>query len=137
LSHNGGKASAGLIAAHEQFAPVATTAALGVKEVPVYRPPVLGQSVDLELRGMYGFSDIVLRIIATYDLDLSDRPGALLEVDRRLGQTAGPARARVDDAKQDKRINGLLRQASLPSAVHTPAFTKFLKDTGRIPDYWK
>lgn len=136
LSHNGGRATAELLTAHQNFLPLATNAGLGVKEVPVYAVPVLDQNVGLELRGIYGFSDVVLRTIATYDLDLADRPGALCEINRRLGRIGGAARARVDEGKQAKRIDGLLRQAFLPSAVQTPAFRQFLKATDRVPDYW-
>lgn len=136
LSHNGGKASQALLDAHQRFVPVATTSDLGVREVPIYTPPVLNQTVELDLRGIYGFSDIVLRIIATYDVDLSDRPGALLEVGRRLGRIEGSARARVDPEKQKKRIEGLLRQSFLPSAIQTPQFKQYLRDTDKIPNYW-
>ncbi len=136
LSHNGGKATQALLDAHQRFVPVATTVDLGVREVPIYSTPVLNQQIILDLYGIYGFSDIILRIIATYDIDLSDRPGALIEIERRLGRIEGAARAHVDPDKQKKRIEGMLRQSFIPSAIQTNQFKKYLRDTDRIPPHW-
>jgi hypothetical protein len=98
--------------------------------------PTVNSRIDLDLRGVYGFSYIVLRIIATYDAILSDRRGALKEVERRLGRVAGPARAHAGQQTQTRRIDDLLRQAFLPRAVHSQSFITDLKGTNRIPAYW-
>ena len=64
LTHNGGRATPELMGAYGDFAPVATPSALGVKEAPAHEVPILGQPIKLVLRGVYGFSDVVLRMIA-------------------------------------------------------------------------
>lgn len=136
LTHNGGRATADLVNAYNEFSPVATESTLSLKEVPEHAVPVEGQRVALSLRGMYAFSDVILRLIATHDANLSDRQGAFLEVDGRLGKINGAARSRVDAEKQTKRIDGLLRSAGLPAAVHTTRFKDYLRNTDRIPSYW-
>jgi hypothetical protein len=136
LSHNGGRATPELVAAYGQFLPVASAAALGVREVPAHTPPILGDPIGLDLRGVYGFSDVVLRIIATYDADLSDRAWALSDLASRIGRIEGRARSRVPPDKVTRRIAGLLRGAGLPNADHTPRFLQYLRDTDKIPPYW-
>lgn len=69
--HRGGIADQRVIDAYTQFAPFATTAALGVPEVPEHTPPVVGAPVRISLRGVVGFSGLVLKIIATLDGELS------------------------------------------------------------------
>lgn len=136
LTHNGGRATADLVEAYDQFRAIATETDLSVKEVPQHSEPIEGCRVALSLRGMYGFSDVILRLIATHDANLSDRSAALGEVDRRLGKIRGPARSRVDLDRQQKRIDGLIKRSGFPDAVITGAFKDFLRDTDRIPQYW-
>lgn len=135
--HNGGKATTELVTAYSLFKPIATPALLGVKEVPKHNAPVLGQVTLPDLRGAYGFGDVVLRLIATYDRDLSDRRGGLASVDDRLGTLPGINRAReIKVSRRARLIAGLFQNAYFPKANLTPGFNAFLKKTGRIPDYW-
>ena len=136
LSHSGGRATPELIDAYNAFLPIATILDLGVKEIPAHSAPVLDKRIDLDLRGVNGFSNIILRIIATYDTDLSDRESAKSDIQRRLGSIQGAARGHIDKIKKEKRIRGLLTNANLPFATLTPSFLNFLRSTDRIPDYW-
>ena len=47
---------------------------LNVAEKPVLSPVSLNKPITLSLRGVIGFSDIVLRIIATLDAEFSGSP---------------------------------------------------------------
>ena len=67
-AHSGGKATPELMEAYTAFAPVATPTDLGVKIVPKHSTPTLDKTIVLELEGVYAFSDIILRLIATYGL---------------------------------------------------------------------
>ena len=71
LAHNGGLASREAADAYRDFASVATVARLGVKEVPKHAALVEGEVVRLYLRGVVGFTDVVLRIVTTLDAELS------------------------------------------------------------------
>lgn len=136
LAHNGGRASAELIDAYTQFSQVATEAALNVREVPRHTQPVLGQKIEFDLRGINGFSNIVLKIIATYDADLSNREGAKKDIHNRLGKIKGSDRNTHAPEKREKRIRGLLMNSNLPHATLTENFLIFLKNTDRIPSCW-
>jgi hypothetical protein len=123
--------------AYAAFQPVATATQLGVKQVPSHVPPLLGEVMLPNLRGTYAFSDVVLRLIATYDRDLSDRSGAFLDVDRRLGRISALQRSRTNPPKkQTKLITGLLINAKLPRGNLTGGFMNYLKTTNRIPANW-
>ena len=136
-AHNGGRADQKLVDAYSAFAPVATTSQLGTEFVPKHSPPTLEHLIVPDLRGVSGFSNVVLRLIATYDADLSDRAGALTDIDARLPCIRGGKRSHsIEISKRGKRISGLLLQAGLPTAVHTADFLDFLRRTDRIPDYW-
>lgn len=66
------------------YAAVATTADLDVTEVPIVIPPVLGQKVRLNIRGVIGFSDFVQRILIISDICLLQTKAAEEEfVDRK------------------------------------------------------
>jgi hypothetical protein len=136
-AHNGGRATQELMDAYAAFLPVATPADLGLKEVPKHAVPVFDQVIRPELRGAYGFSDVVLRLVATYDRDLSDRKGALVEMDRRMKTLPAVKRSHsVELKKRARLIDGLFLEANLPKGNSTPAFLEFLKTTKRIPSHW-
>lgn len=63
-------ASQRLIDAYTAYSLVATKTDLDVTEVPVIIPPVLGQKVHLNIRGVIGFSDFVQRILIISDISL-------------------------------------------------------------------
>lgn len=63
-------ASQRLIDAYTAYSVVATETDLDVTEVPVVIPPVLGQKVHLNIRGIIGFSDFVQRILIISDITL-------------------------------------------------------------------
>ncbi|ULA66381.1 MAG: hypothetical protein LZF62_50371 [Nitrospira sp.] len=71
LIHHGGVASRQTIEAYLAFCSVATPAALDVSEVPMHQPPIPGAPIKLNLRGVVGLSNIVLRIVSTIDAELS------------------------------------------------------------------
>ena len=60
-------ASKQLIGSYNNFMQIATTSALDVSEVPITIPPRLNQPVEISIRGVIGFSQIVQRIIIICD----------------------------------------------------------------------
>lgn len=68
--HNGLKASQNLVRAYSDFLPYATTTALGVSEVPEFFVPTLGNEVEISLRGVVGFSYILIKIMVSLDTEL-------------------------------------------------------------------
>jgi len=136
FAHNGGRATDLVVGAYNAFAPHATEAGLGVRVVPEHTVPVKGEEIEVRLRGIYGFNDVVLRLIATYDVDLSNRETAKNELLRRLKRLEAHNRARLGVEKQEKKIQGMLSTAGFPRANLTPEFRAFLKANEYVPDYW-
>jgi hypothetical protein len=79
LAHNGGKVDQKLIDAYNVFNQVATPANLGMYEVPIHHAFSLGEEVRLDMRGVVGFCEVVLRIIVTCDCELSRSQTAEVE----------------------------------------------------------
>jgi hypothetical protein len=69
-THRGGIANQRLIDAYSHFSAVATTAGLGVSEVPEHYAPGINSHTRLSLRGVVGFTGILFKIIATLDAEL-------------------------------------------------------------------
>ena len=84
LAHNGGVANQETVDTYNEFRSIGNVSSLGLAEVPVHHPIILGQPVKLELRGVIGLSDVILRIITTYDADLSESSLAEREVIDRI-----------------------------------------------------
>lgn len=135
--HAGGRATPEVMAAHAEFLPVATASALGVKEAPKYPAPMLNQVMTVDYRGVSMFSDVILRLIATYDRDFSDRRGALDDISNRLGKVPSLWRGRTVNAKKKQKIvDGLMHNAGMPVPNYTQGFMTWLKQTDRMPAGW-
>lgn len=71
LLHRGRKCDGKLYGAQSEFIPVATKQGLGMKFVPRHSVFTLEGGVDIELHGVLGFTEVILRIITTVDAQLS------------------------------------------------------------------
>jgi hypothetical protein len=129
LAHNGSIASPKAVEAYDAFAAIATPASLGVAEVPIHHAAVLGQPILLNLRGVVGFSDIVLRLIVTLDAELSRSTRAerhlkdqwLRRNSRRYTLKSGNAQERV------RQIQRLVGKLGLPRPKQTTALEAWLR----------
>ena len=135
LAHNGGIADQETVDAYQRFSSVATIAALGVPEVPMHHSLMLGDEIKLELRGVIGFSDVILRIITTYDAHLSESTLAENEVASRILPVAKKDQF-VKAEHKDRRILKMVHNAGLPTATLTPAFVSLLQLKRVIPAFW-
>ena len=68
--HNGAKANTNLIQAYNAYLPFATPADLEVSEVPEFPIPILGSEIEISLRGVVGFSFILIKILVSLDTEL-------------------------------------------------------------------
>ena len=136
IAHNGGKADQKLINAYLAFHPVATVADLGLTEVPVHILPILGTPVRLSLRGIVGFSDIIIRIITTLDAELSFAINAESELVSRCQDWAnshpGNLRFRNRQKSLEDRTRSLLSSCSFPPATTVLGIQQLLQQQGII-----
>lgn len=68
--HSGGIANQAAVDAYSAFQPVSGKAQLGRKGELAFDPVVLGQQVSLSLRGVVGFTDVLIKIMVTIDAEL-------------------------------------------------------------------
>jgi hypothetical protein len=134
MIHGGGIANSRVVSAYQVFVGVATSGQLGVKEVPEHSPAVLGQPLRLSLRGVIGFSDIILKLIATVDAELSRAPTAERELaihwKTKYGQ--GMMLRSNNPTHRSKKIKSLIAGIGLPQPVVTGELDTFLKAKGLI-----
>lgn len=90
--HEHGLADATTEEAYLRFSRVATTSDLGVTTVPQHLPVQAGSEVRLSLRGVVGFSDILLRVIVTIDAELACEPKAEHTLVQRWREVRSPDR---------------------------------------------
>jgi hypothetical protein len=69
--HYGGVAGQRLIAAQNRLLAIRQPDQLGMTEIPQYYPAAIGSRIQLSLRGIVGLSHVVLKLISTFDAELS------------------------------------------------------------------
>jgi hypothetical protein len=127
IAHQGGKADQAAERAYQDFAAIATTANLGTTAVPAHHPVVAGGDIKLELRGVTGLGDIVLRIVTTYDAMLSETDLCEKELLARLPRWAKKEMLPGDKKRRAARITKIFDTARVPVPTVTVAFEAFLK----------
>ena len=93
-------ASQKLVDAYKAYAPKASIQDLDVKEVPEFYKPVLNKHIKLSLRGVIGFSQIVIRIIRIIDTYLLQTKAGEIEF-----------LSRVPKNLQKRTLNGVKSRA--------------------------
>lgn len=128
--HHNFAASQDLVDAYNAYLPFATCNDLDVNEVPIIISPVLGHRVELSLRGVIGFSQLVRRIIIITDINLLRSKAAEKEfidrkpVDWNCRTLSGDATRSEGQIKRYSGKSGFLR------ATWTADYQQFLIDNG-------
>lgn len=131
LLHQGGRAHPSLVQASAQMASV-TTAQLGTRAVPEYTPSTLGDRVGLTLRGVVGFSEIVLRIVATVDSELSATQEAEEELLRRWRAAYPVEYFPANKARRDRRTALQCLKIGLPRPLNPERIYSLLRVAGAV-----
>ena len=133
--HAGGIADQRLSDAYTAFTAVATTTRLGVAEVPNHHPVVLGAKSQISLRGVVGFSHLILKLIATLDAELC-RSDAAERVFLKRWQQTHPSllNFRLSSAKPKNRVKYALEVAGMPVSAVPEDLAIWLKSK-RLIDY--
>lgn len=128
LVHHGGHSTQTTVDAYNAFA-LESAATLGVTEVPRHHPiAAAGDAIQLSLRGVVGFGEIVLKLVATLDAELSKTAEAERVFVQRWVSSAGlrhhlPAEA----GAQRTRIEKLVRQLGLAAPANPMALLPMLR----------
>jgi hypothetical protein len=138
FAHQNGLATQTAVQAYQSYAALSASD-LGVGEKPILLPVLLNGPIVLSLRGVIGFSDIVLRIIATLDAEFScshlaerefrdqwvERHSVNGKIPRLMLRSAGANR-------REKQLARMVRKLDLPRPSQTSRIDSFLKQYGYI-----
>lgn len=130
--HHGGVASDNSELAFSLYA-AETPATLGLKEMPELFTVVSGKTIALSIRGVVGFSDVVLRLIATLDCLLANSIFAEQELERRwIAKHRGRITVAGFGPSRDAHLIKLIRQCRMPKPVALPAAFTHLFSKGLV-----
>jgi hypothetical protein len=101
-------------------------------EAPAVGNVALGKPVELSLRGVVGFSEIVLRLITTLDCELALTVEAEAWFARAWKEQFGKRRLSSFRGTRHGEIATLVSDLGLPPAKHLGLLDKFLKGQGLL-----
>lgn len=131
--HSSRGASQGAEAAYQAFLPVSDKESLGMKGDLDIEPIIIDEPVGLKLRGVVGFCDIVLRIIATIDAELCRSKQAEAIFRRMLKGAKGQPKLLSGNVKRRRdQVKKFCLAAGLPEPANTEAAYRFLKSENII-----
>jgi hypothetical protein len=107
----------------------------GCPKCPFHHPIVLGQKIKLKLRGVIGLSDVILRILTTYDAEVSESTAAEKQVISRVTPVKKKDQL-IKVGQKNKKIVSTVHHSGLPSPSLTPQFISFLQAHFLIPAFW-
>ncbi|MFN7715969.1 MAG: hypothetical protein ACK5QS_10880 [Pseudanabaenaceae cyanobacterium] len=133
LIHHGGMANIKAVEAYAAFQPL-TTINLGVTEIPDHTPIIQkGDPILLKLRGVVGLSDIVIRLIVTFDAEFSKVNNAETVLRDRWMEAYGRGLALpFDTIRKEKKIARLIKNLGLPKPISPDKLEPFLKRYGLV-----
>jgi hypothetical protein len=129
LAHRGGLASDRAEKAYLAFQPVSDRTSLGMRGALVHYPVVEAQPVRLSLRGVVGFCEILLRMMASIDAELSQAAAAepYFRERIRLPGANQPTTLSSDRKRRDAQVAKRCMVAGLPRPLDIPAVYAFLR----------
>ncbi|WP_437925699.1 hypothetical protein WMF37_42725 [Sorangium sp. So ce291] len=128
IAHRGGVADDKTVSAYDEFDKL-DHENLGVNEKPRAIQPILGHPVRLELRGVVGLGDVVMRIITTLDAELARSHGAEKEfVEQWRSMHGRKHRLKADPSSMQTQVVRLVRKLGLPRPAKPLELATFLKN---------
>lgn len=124
LAHRGGLANQLTQDKYSEFAAIASPINLNVLEVPEHFPAISGTPVKVSLRGIVGFGDIIIKIIATLDAELARCSQSDQEFTSRFKEWANhrgksSVSLKKDPAARCNQIKRLISKLDFPEPVKT------------------
>jgi hypothetical protein len=125
--HHGGVASQRTVDAYTVFSQLKSSD-LSAKEVPKHYPVKPDAAVLVDLRGIVGFGDIVLKLIATLDAELSTHQKAEVVLAGRWKSVHGVGHFLPTDASaKQERISKSITKLGLPKPKRPEALAPFVR----------
>jgi hypothetical protein len=138
FAHEGGNCSVAAKEACDKYRKITSPAEINAKELPLMLSQVSGTPVKLSLRGCVGFTDIVLKLVSTIDLELSrsDKAESILIADlkSRISGYWSKRLLKSDPKARRHKINHQLYGIGYPRFDVTDDLCEFLR-THKIITY--
>lgn len=99
---------------------------LKAKEKPAYYPMRVGGRVKLNIRGVVGFLDIIIKIVTTLDAVMLCSQGAENEFIRRWKIHANHPTLKKTEYARKVKVAGMVRECSFPRPSSTKAIEEWL-----------
>ncbi len=125
--HNGSKADKTLVDTYSKYQSFATPSALCVSEVPEFLAPSLGNEIQISLRGVVGFSYILIKILVSLDTELLCAANAEKEFISRYQEKHRVLRvlkSNVDEAR--RQVKQYVQQCGFPAPLAVDDIIAFL-----------
>lgn len=129
IIHRGGKTDQRMVDAYNDTIGL-TANDLDVAELPeMFAVSAVNENVKISLRGVVGFSQIILKLVEVIDMEFIKAEKA---VDCFVNQvkefTPYPNTLPHEAHKAEKRIEGVMRSSGFLPPAHSAAFVQFLRD---------
>ena len=130
IIHEGARASKKAVDAYLDVAGV-TAADLGFKESPALNPLVLGDPVELNLRGTVGLSEVLIRLLTFLDAELAASQAAeAVLVEKWKRQHGIGLNFPSPGPKRQARVNRCFKALQFPMPSDAEATVHFLRSKG-------
>lgn len=133
IIHRGGKADQRTVDAYANIVGL-TAAELDVSEAPeMFSVGAIDETVRISLRGVVGFSQIVLKLVEVMDMEFIKTNKAIdCFVSQVKEFTPYAYTLSRDSHKAEAKIDGIMRRSGFLPPKHSPAFLQLLRDKSII-----
>ena len=127
--HNGSFANKNLIDAYNEYKSTATLSSLCVSEVPDFPAPVLDSKITISLRGVVGFSYILIKLLVSIDTELLQSSNAEEEFIARYKLKHTIVRTLKADVEGARgQVRQYVKQCGFPTPMNIDDMITFLVD---------
>jgi hypothetical protein len=130
--HGGGIATSVTVDAYTNFLPVSDRHSLGMRSNIEIFPVVEGQRVTLSLRGVVGFSDVLIRLMHSIDAELMRGESAEATLKRRLMNRSYPKMLSSDLRRRHGQISLRCATSGLSRPSKSDELYKYMTAEGLI-----
>ena len=133
IIHRGGKTDQRTVDAYNDIVGI-TAADIDVAEVPeMFTMSAVDETVKISLRGVVGFSQIVLKLVEVIDTELIKSEKAIDCFVKQVKEYTPYAYTLSQDTRiSEKKIIGIMRRSGFLQPKHSAAFLHLLRNTGII-----
>lgn len=132
IMHAGSNADDRLIDEYEEYS-LLTAADLNSKELPIGCIPVRGEAIIIGMREVVGFYDIILKIVATVDAELSTSEKALKILIQKIRDlNSRSITLKADKSNRIRQIKSLFDKINMPTPFDYSVSEQFLKENSLV-----